>query len=144
MPNCPWPPPSCGAHQTCWGSLVKRCAGRHMQTEQELIAQQPCFVYCILILSTQHAKPVRDLTCYSMKQVLQKLSAAADASVCASCVTLDTQGTMPWRVMQPRCCTASVLAVPCIHAPLGLSKGMQEGRREQLSRQEEPAQSRGN
>lgn len=50
-----------GPSKHAWSSLVKRCAGRHMQTKQELIAQQPCFVHCILILNTQRAKPVRRL-----------------------------------------------------------------------------------
>ncbi len=56
-----------------------------MYTKQELIAQQPCFVYCVLILNTQDAMPVRDLTCYRVNQVLQNLS--VDADVYVSCVT---------------------------------------------------------
>lgn len=72
-----------GPSKHAWSSLVKRCAGRHMQTKQELIAQQPCFVHCILILNTQRAKPVRDLTCYRVKQVLHNLS--AHANMCFTC-----------------------------------------------------------
>ena len=46
-------PHQVGPTKHAWSSLMKCCAGRHMQTKQELIAQQPCSVHCILILNTQ-------------------------------------------------------------------------------------------